>query len=151
MLRILGRTFLALAFLCAPLAAAAFDAGQTKTVDGITIYVGMIPAEIVKGHPEGHTEAEMHEGPSNGAHAYHLVVAIFDAGTGVRISDATVRARVASIGLVGERKMLEPMDIEDTVTYGNYFDLPDRGGYTIDLEIWRTGGMAVKVEFSYEH
>jgi hypothetical protein len=148
--RALRRAVLALALAWIPVAALAIDTGQTKTVDGLTIYIGAIPAEIVKGHPESHTETAMHDGAPSGPHEYHLVVALFDAKTGTRISDATMFARVSSLGLVGPRKALEPMKIEDTITYGNYFNLPDRGLYTIDLEIKRPTGR-ISVSFSYEH
>ncbi|MFZ5790102.1 MAG: hypothetical protein ACOY3L_05325 [Pseudomonadota bacterium] len=149
-LRTLRVAIFALALAWVPFAASAIDTGQTKTVDGLTIYIGAIPAEIVKGHPGTHPEAGMHDGPPSGRHEYHLVVALFDAKTGTRISDATMFARVSSLGLVGPRKALTSMKIEDTITYGNYFNLPDRGLYTIDLEIKRASG-TIKVGFSYEH
>lgn len=149
-LRMLHVAVLTLGLAWIPAVAWSFDTGQAKTVDGLTIYIGAIPAEIVKGHPESHPEATMHGGAPSGSHEYHLVVAIFDAKAGTRISDAKVFAHVSSLGLVGPRKALEPMKIEDTVTYGNYFDLPDKGFYTIDLEIKRPTG-TIKVGFSYEH
>jgi len=57
---------------------------------------------------------------------YHVVVAIFDANTGLRISNAQVEARVSETGHTGLRKKLEPMLIQGTVTYGDYFTLPTR-------------------------
>ena len=141
---------LALAMAWVPFAASAFDAGQAKTVDGVTIYLGMIPAEIIKGHPQTHPEASAHGGPPGGAHEFHIVIAIFDATNGTRITDAKIFARVATLGLIGPGKALEPMKIEDTITYGNYFDLPDAGPYTIDVDI-EEQGRTVKAEFAYEH
>jgi hypothetical protein len=126
------------------------DAGQIRTASGLTIYLGTIPAEIIRGHPKTHPEAQAHGGPPRGAHARHLMVAIFDAGSGARVENAKVYARVSALGLAGARKALEPMRIADTVTYGNYFDLPDKGRYRIDVEIEWSHGTA-KVDFVYEH
>lgn len=137
-------------FVMHSVAALAMDTGQTKTEHGLTAYLGVIPAEIVKAHPKEHPEAIAHGGPPSGAHEYHLIVAIFDAASGERIADAKVFARVSSLGLAGPQKTLEPMTIANTVTYGNYFALPDKGSYTIDLDIEQPAG-AVKMKFVYEH
>jgi hypothetical protein len=137
------------AILFVSLTASAMDIGQTKTVNGLTVDIGVIPAEIMKGHPKGHPEASAHGGPPTGQHEYHLVVAVFDAASGARITDAKVQARVSSLGLVGPQKPLEAMAIAGTITYGNYFDLPEKGRYTIDIEIERPAGR-VRMEFMYE-
>ena len=128
----------------------AADVGQSQTVAGLTVYIGIVPAEIVRGHPGAHPEAQAHGGPPQGAHEYHLIVAIFDAATGTRVENAKVGARVSSLGLAGSRKVLEPMKIADTVTYGNYFDLPGRGAYTVEVEIERQQG-TVRAKFDYGH
>jgi hypothetical protein len=78
-----------------------------KTSGGLTAYIGMMPAEIVKGHPLGHPEQTMHGGAPQGHHEYHLVVAIFDAAGGARISNATVTARFSGLGLSGPQGKLE--------------------------------------------
>lgn len=138
-----------IAVMFVSLAAPAMDIGQTKTVNGLTVDIGVIPAEIVKGHPKEHPEASAHGGPPLGQYEYHLVVAVFDAASGARITDAKVEARVSSLGLVGPRKTLEQMAIAGTITYGNYFDLPEKGPYTIDIEIERPASR-VRMEFTYE-
>src|SRR5688572_30172845 len=77
------------------------DAGQYRTVDGVAVYLGLMPAAIVRGHPSGHPERTMHgappahAGPPAATHDYHLVAALFNAATGARISDALVSARIA--------------------------------------------------------
>lgn len=131
-------------------AAQAVDTGQTKSADGLTVYLGVIPAEIIRGHPPGHPERLAHGGPPSGRHSYHVVVAIFDAVTGARVTDAKVSAQVASLGLSGPTRELEPMTIADTVTYGNYFTLPGRGPYRILIEIGRAQRVT-KMTFDYDH
>ena len=106
-----------------------------KTADGLTVYIGIIPAEIAKGHPSEHAEKTMHGGVPKGGHEYHVVAAIFDAATGARVSDASVTAQVSGLGLSGATKKLETMEIANTVSYGAFFDLP--GLYTIALTIQR--------------
>lgn len=140
-----------MAFLFAPWSTAA-KAQELVVADGLAVYFGVIPAEIVAGHKKTHPEAEMHGGPPASEHAYHLMVAIFDQATGQRITDAQVSARLSPLGLVGAMKSLDRMSVGDAVTYGNYFDLPGRGPYRFDVEILRSGATKpVRVRFALEH
>lgn len=123
---------------------------HTKTVSGLTVYLGLVPAQIVRGHPGRHPEAQAHGGAPRGEHVYHLIVAVFDTASGARVEDAKVAARVSSLGLAGPHRGLEPMKIADTVTYGNYFNLPGRGRYRVDVEVERPQG-TVAFEFAYDH
>ncbi len=132
-------------------AAFAGDDGLSKVVDGLSVYIGVVPAQIVKGHPAGHPEQTMHGGPPAGQNEYHLVTAIFDAKTGERITDATVDAQIAPLALPGSTTRLEPMQIAGTITYGGYFSAAGRGRYTIKLAILRPGTPGpIKVDFQYE-
>lgn len=128
--------------------AIAAEIGEAKTAGGLTVYIGVVPAEIVKGqHPAG---PQVHGRVPKGAHEYHVVAAVFDAATNARITDATVKAKVSGLGLSGPEKALEPMKIADTVTYGAFFNLvPDL--YTIKLTVERLGGRPVSLEFKYDH
>jgi hypothetical protein len=133
------------------LATAAEDASY-KTADGLAVYIGVIPAEIVRGHPSGHAEQAMHGGAPKGVHEYHVVAAVFDASGGARVSDASVTAQISGIGLSGAKKRLDPMEIANTVTYGGFFELPGRDLYTIGLTIERPGQPnPVSLEFKYDH
>ena len=117
-----------------------------QTADGLTVYLGILPAAMVKGH-----EA-MHGGARKGPHDYHIVAAIFDAASSGRISDATVRAGIAGLAMPGYEANLEPMKIADTTTYGNFVRLPGADLYTIRLTIQRPGQQRpVVVTFKYDH
>lgn len=129
-------------------AVSAQDTEQSKTADGVTVYIGIVPAAVVKGHRLDHAESQAHGGIPAGAREYHVVAAVFDATTGARIEDAKVTAHVASVGFGGTPTPMEPMRIADTVTYGNYFVLPARGPYSIFIEVDRPSG-AVKMTFDY--
>lgn len=132
--------------------AVAAEVPAFKTADGLTVYIGIMPAEIVKGHPSGHTEQTMHGGVPKGVHEYHVVAAVFDATSGARVSDAAVTAQVSELGLSGTNKKLDRMEIANTVSYGGFFDLPGRDLYTIRLTIERPGQpKPVNLEFKYDH
>jgi len=157
----LGKTFVmatvVIVTLCASITswsdgATATEDTEYKTVDWVAVYLGVVPAEIVKGHPRGHPEQTMHSGVPIGPHQYHVLAAIFDSASGARISDATVTAQISGLGLSGARQKLEPMEISGTITYGGYFNLPGRDLYTVRLTIERPGvARAVVVDFRYDH
>jgi hypothetical protein len=131
--------------------AVAAEADQSKTAGGVTVYLGVVPAEIVKGLSAiGSTERPMHGGVPKGPHEYHFVAAVFDAGTGARVSDAVVTAEVSGLGLAGAKRKLEPMQISGTTTYGGFFDLPGFDLYTVNLTIERGASPAV-LQFKYDH
>lgn len=110
-------------------------ADTSKAVDGVEIYLGVLPAEVVLGHPLGHEERAMHGGVPARQNRYHVVVALFDADSGQRFSGARVEATVGELGAGGTRKALEPMAIANTETYGNWFTLSAPGIYRIRLAI----------------
>lgn len=132
------------------LAFAATGAGleHSKVVHGVVIYLGVLPTQMIEGHPE----KEMHGGAPKGKKRYHVVIALFDDVTLKRITGAQVKATVAEIGFGGEWKTLEPMHIAGTETYGNWFTLVDSGRYRIHLEI---SGIKdrdrIEADFDYEH
>lgn len=131
----------------------AADTGRHKIVNGVSIYLGVMPAEMILGHPKPHTEAEMHGGVPAGGHRYHVLVALFDNASGKRITGAKVKANVFEIGLYGTQKNLEPMLIAGTVSYGNYFNIPETDNpYRIQVRIELPGVPGViETEFEYRH
>jgi hypothetical protein len=117
-----------------------------RTAGGLTVYLGVMPAEIIKGQPK------MHGGAPTGPHEQHIVVAIFDAASAARVSDATVTAKVSGLGLSGSEMTLEPMNIVNTITYGGFFDLPGVDLYTIAVSVRRPGSrQPVVFDFKYDH
>jgi hypothetical protein len=140
----------ALSFLLTALALAQ-SGGLSKTVDGVTFYLGVIPAEIVRGHPKEHPESTMHGSPPKGAGwSRHIVVALFDAKTGERITDAKVSARVEQLGLTADHKDLDPMQIAGTLSYGSFYTMPSGGIYKIRVIAKRKGeSRRIEAEFDY--
>lgn len=130
--------------------ASAAEGGEIKSAGGLTVYLGVVPAGLVKGPGPHSAERPMHGGPPKGSHEHHIVVAVFDSASNTRITDATVTAKVSGLGLSGPQKRLEPMKIADTITYGAYFNLtPDL--YTIRLTVQRADSKPVALDFKYDH
>lgn len=119
-----------------------------QEADGIAIYFGIVPAELVRGHPREHPESGMHGGAPVGES--HLMVALFDAKTGARITNATVVAHVSGTGVRKLEKTLEPMTVAGAVTFGNYFNLTGSGPYRFELQVLLPGrSTAIRTRFEW--
>jgi len=124
----------------------------SRTVEGLNVYLGVLPAAMVRQQLKTGAGTTLHGGPPPGEHVYHVTVAVFDAASGERRQDLNVRARVLSLGLSGPEKVMLPMTIAETVTYGNYFILPPNDTYRVQVEIRRPGqAEPVRADFVYEH
>lgn len=124
----------------------------TRTVGGLTVYFGVMPGEIVKGHPKSHAERSMHGGASGDEHNYHMVVAVFDAATGARLTDVTVNAKVRPPSRPVTSIPLEKMEVAGTTTYGNFFPAAGYGTYRFSIEVYRDkAAQPVIAEFTYDH
>ncbi|NIR30856.1 MAG: hypothetical protein GWN84_16380 [Gammaproteobacteria bacterium] len=122
-----------------------------KVADGISVYLGVVPAAVVQERFENRPEAVMHGGASGKAGRYHVMVALFDEHSGHRLTAAEIEATVSELGLSGSRKILEPMEVGGVTTYGNYFELSGAGFYRIVLEIRRPGvARATWTSFQYQ-
>ncbi len=129
-----------------PIAAAASAPENFQVVDDVAIYLGIMPAQLVRGHPK------MHGGVPAAGYEDHVIVALFDNATGRRIEDAQVTAAVRELGLGAEWKTLEPMPVAEAVTYGNYFDIPREGIYHVQLRIRRPGHpRLIEATFTHRH
>lgn len=142
---LLVSTFLVVFVAAGPASA---DEENYKVVQGMGVYLGILPAGMVRG-----PEAGMHGGAPRGGHQYHIIIAVFDADTGARVESAKVTANVSGLGHVGGRSFeLEPMAIAGTVTHGGFVNLPGSDRYDIAVDIGVPGHNApVRVNFTYQH
>lgn len=122
--------------------AMAKDTELHQVVDGVAIYFGVLPAEMIRGHPKAHPESDMHGGIPTDLR-YHLTVAIFDDTSSERITNADVTVKVVGHGGTAVRKALEPMVIAGKRSYGNYFIMPGDSPYRIELQIRRPESQAI--------
>ncbi len=149
-------TILAVTLLSASAGAVHADQlNRSVTKSGLTVHFGIMPAEKAQSADRGaNAPTESASGPARAS--YHLVVALFDKSTGERIDDATVTAKVTSPSHKSRAgtqvKPLQEMRINDTTTYGNYFDMPWQGRYRIDLSVKRKGrAEPIPVRLKYDH
>ena len=112
--------------------------GQTQTVGGVVIYLGMVPAALLRKHSDDYPAHEVRKIPS-GKHVHHVMLALFDRPGGVRITDAVVTARVAPLALGGPTKPLDPMMVAGVLTYCNYFRISPLDTTEIQAVIRRPG------------
>ncbi len=141
----LAKFAFALAGIVLGVAAAAptADTAYRRVMDGVAVYFGIVPAELVRGHPQEHPEGLMHGGVPVGEN--HIMVALFEDKTGKRITRAEVTATITGPDRFKMTKKLEPMIVAGAASYGNYFNMPGPGPYRIALRI-RTPGIGHDIE-----
>lgn len=128
------------------------ETSQYQRVRDVDVYYGVMPAQIAGRFSSVRAEPAMHGGTlSASRNEYHLVVAIFDTN-GKRITDAKVSARVRELGMEGTRKILEPMQIDDVTTFGNYFMLRQGGIYRLEIGVSRPATQSSEnIEATFEY
>ncbi|MBL6613149.1 MAG: hypothetical protein ISP45_03975 [Reyranella sp.] len=139
-------------FAMVPHRVMAADPGTFQQVDGIVIYFAVVPAAFVLGHPAEHTGGGMDGGIPEGRYVHHLLIALFDAATGMRITDASVVAVVQGGRQPSATRIeLAPMTIGGAQAYGGFATLPPRDRYHVEIEVTRPGAAAVRAVFSHQH
>lgn len=134
--------------IAAPVAVRATD--YEKRADDLIVFLGVVPSELVRDTHAGPAAMHGRRYASSGRH--HVLVSIVDERTGRRVEDAKVEARVGATGLGEIVRVLEPMKIGETTTYGNVFPMPAPGAYTVRVSILRTQhDRATEVTFDYSH
>ena len=148
---VLKTLVLGLAAAASPLVgqvARAEDFARVQLVDGMRAYLGVLPSELLA---PGVVQPRQHDSTSRGRASHHVLIALFDARTGARITDAVVSARIEDVGrTVSNEKRLEPMEIGGSMTFGNFFDMPGRDPYSIHVKIARNGHVS-QITFHYRH
>lgn len=92
------------------------------------MYWGLVPAAVVS---DKHALDQLHGGgPKGGGQVHHLVVALFDSKTGLRIENAVVRAQLSETGVVdAPARYLPPMLIDGRMSFGQLFSVVKEGPY----------------------
>ena len=132
--------------------AAAVNPDPPIRLDGMELFYGLIPAEILRGHPRDHEERGMHGGVPRGKGVYHLIVSVFDAKTTTRITDAAITGSVVEVGMATQNRKLEAMTFGGNVAFGNYFEMSNPGPYEIVVNVRRPGHLkTATARFQYWH
>jgi hypothetical protein len=128
----------------------AAESESYREVDGMSVYLGVIPSEIAGSRHRTRAERMMHGGAPSGENSYHVLVSVFDQATGQRLRGLSVKASVHAHGRATSTKPLGPMTVADALTYGNYFVLPGSGEHQITVEILRPeAAQAVRADFTH--
>lgn len=120
-------------------AAQADDTDRSKTVDGLLVYYGVVPAAALQSFPEDSQEGAAHMVIPKGRNVYHLVVAVYQRDGMKRIGDALVTARVREPGFGWTSKHLEATMLSDDTTFCNYFTFHDGIEYQLDIDVQQPG------------
>ncbi len=140
------------AAIFSPVATAMDVPENFQVVDGIAVYLGVMPAQVIEGYHKTNKQTKKHKRALKKEHRDHVVVALFDNATGKRIENAKVKAGVMEFGLGTKVKKLDPMKIAGTITYGNYFDMPNKDVYHIVIQIRRPGIKSIiEAKFTHKH
>jgi len=126
----------AMALIFVPATVSADPLNRTKTVGGMTVHLGLMPAAALQRDPCRVAAQDRVSLPS-GANVYHVMLALFDTATGARITDAAVDARISPLTLAGVRKPLVAIAEAGAVTYCNYFRIAPKDIYRVKVEIRR--------------
>lgn len=124
---------------------------NSQIVDGVAIYIGVVPSRVVRGHHGDREKAPMHAGVPATGRSDHVVVALFEDTTGKRIEDAQVTGSITEIGMGSDRTKFERMATDETITYGgNIFNMP--AGHDYHLKLWiRRPGNKKAIEATFSH
>lgn len=153
------RVFLFAAALLGLIAAPAWAGLRdgTQTVDGLTVYLGVVPAAITRGHAPAHVEAKMHGGaPAATGHNLHIVAAIFDSASGTRRTDVRVLARFHGRGTKRWTIPLTSMTINGAKTFGGYTSLGQQEDVMISIDVFpanrspRSRPTTLQFEFTHD-
>lgn len=146
-LPVMGRLRAVLHKLCVLAAFLAFaqpaNAGVVngvQTIDGLTVYLGVVPAAVTRAHAPQHPERTMHGGISRpGINDVHLLVAVFNSASGQRVRNVTATARIRGTKRNRWTVRLTPMTINGADTYGGYTSLGREKDIIISVDIARPG------------
>lgn len=126
-----------------------------KTVDDLTVYLGVVPAAIVQGH-RAELATAVHGGlPRSSIHNIHLVAAVFNKDSGARLRDIQVRARIHGTNQNRWTVRLAPMLVNGVLTYGAFTNLGDEQDVMVSIDVIRRGRAratrVTTVQFEYVH
>lgn len=129
-------------------AAACAQAQERMERDGIVLYWGLVPSALAS---QQHAQEELHGGrPPGGGRLNHLVVALLDGRSGVRIDNAVVRAQLSEPGIADTpAKYLVPMSVNGQASYGQVFGMVYGGPYRFRVDV-QVPQRAQELQFDFQ-
>ncbi len=140
---ILAVAALWLALACVPAAAQ-----QSRTVSGIVISFGIVPAEVAL-RADGHRDSHPTNPPAG---SQHLLITLDEAKTGKRIGDAKVVIEVADPHGRKEKKPLLHTQAAGLADYSEFFRFGSQGAYSVRVIVTpKPGAKPVEARFTVHH
>jgi cytochrome c5 len=120
-----------------------------RSVGGIEIHLGLIPAQMLYALPQESPERTMHGGIPEDPGYYHVNVSLYDAKSGAPIDDAQVRIQLKEPGFNSTTTKLERMEFGGG-NYGTYTKPQPGTLYLLTVYIERLGtAQIVEAKFNY--
>jgi hypothetical protein len=142
-LGVVAMSLLAIAFAAPPAAAQ-----QSKTVGGLVVNLGIVPAAVAL-QAEGHREAHPLHPPSG---SQHVLVTLDEEKSGKRIGDAEVVIEITDPRGGVEKKPLLHTQAGGLPDYSELFRFGWSGEYSIRVIITpRSGGKPMEARFTINH
>jgi hypothetical protein len=141
--RVIATSLLAMALAWTPAAAQ-----QVKTIDGVVVNIGIVPAEVAL-RADGHRDAHPLHPPGG---SQHLLVTLDDEKNHKRIGDAEVMVEVTDPRGRVEKKALLHTQAGGLADYSDLFVFGWSGEYTIRaLVTLRPGTKPIEARFTVHH
>ena len=141
--RTMAVALLTIALACAPVAAQ-----QSKSVAGVVINLGIVPAEVAL-QADGHRDMHPAHPPSG---SQHLLITLDEEKTGKRIGDAEVVIEVTDPRGHVEKKTLLHTQSGGVPDYSELFRFGWEGEYSIGVIITpRSGAKPINARFTVHH
>jgi hypothetical protein len=123
-------------------------AQQPKTVGGMIVNFGIVPAEVAL-HADGHRDSHPTNPPPG---SQHLLITLDDEKTHKRISDAEVVIEVAGPNGFVEKKPMLHTQGGGLPDYSELYRFPSPGDYTLRVFITpKSGGKPIETQFKLKH
>lgn len=129
---------------------AAKPGGNVRVVHGTEIYLGLLPAEVLRSFPKTSAERSMHGGIPSGSGYYHVNVSVLDS-TKAPVPGASVEVKVDERGgFSSETKTLEPITFNNVPSYGGYVRLKGKTQYQLTVKV-KTPASPQPLEARFDH
>lgn len=139
------------ALLLQPLTVLGEGQGFRKQAGQYVVYLTVMPAEIIRGPLLPETPGASPQSAPSARDTHHVMVAIFESTSGMRVRGLRVTARVAALGFSGEKRDLEPLDVGGEPAYANSFPMLGRGPFRIDVQLSAHGRASGQTTFYFVH
>ena len=135
------------ALLVAALASMHATAQYVKTIDGLVVNLGIVPAEVAL-RADGHRDSHPLNPPSG---SQHLLVTLDDEKTHRRLYDSEVVVEVTDPRGGVERKPLLHTQGGGLPDYSELFRFSWPGAYSVRVVISRPGAKPLELRFTVHH